>query len=60
MAVLRVRAVLILITTLLPNEPPLPASTTLPVATARTSVSQAAWKSMPVWLPEDHSPPEAS
>ena len=49
----------ILITMLLPYAPPQPASTTVPEPTAWTLVPEAAWKSMPVWLPEDHRPPEA-
>ena len=49
----------ILMTTLLPYAPPQPASTTAPEPTRLTSVPEAAWKSMPVWLPEDHRPPPA-
>ena len=49
----------ILITMLLPYAPPQPASTTVPAPTACTGVPVAAWKSMPVWLPEDQTAPPA-
>ena len=42
---------------LLPYAPPQPASTTVPAPTATTSVPEAAWKSMPVWLPDDQRDP---
>src|SRR3954465_15133848 len=44
----------ILITIWLPYAPPQPVDTTVPEPTAWTVVPLAAWKSMPVWEPDDH------